>query len=37
MREFNIFYQILSSLFDILNTFVDNIWVNIKANMYQTV
>jgi len=25
MREFNIFYQILSSLFDILNTFVDNI------------
>jgi len=37
MREFNQFYQILLSLFDILNVFYDNILVNIKTKMCQTV
>jgi len=37
MRIFSPSYQILSSLFDILNVFYDNIWVNIKAKMCQTV
>jgi len=36
MHEFSLFYQILLSLFDILNAFYDNIWVNIKAKMCQT-
>ena len=37
MREFSPSYQILLSLFDILNAFDDNIWVNIKSKMCQTV
>ena len=37
MREFNPSYQILLSLFNILNVFYDNIWVNIKAKICQTV
>jgi len=37
MREFSPSYQILLSLFDILNVFYDNIFVNIEAKMYQTV
>jgi len=37
MREFSYFYQILLNLFDILNAFYDNIWVNIEAKMCQTV
>jgi len=37
MRGFSPSYQILLSLFDILNTFYDNIWVNIKAKMCQMV
>jgi len=37
MREFSLSYQFLVSLFDILNVFYDNIWVNIEAKMCQTV
>jgi len=38
MHKFSLSYQILLSLlFDILNTFYDNICVNIKAKMCQTV
>jgi len=37
MCEFSHSYQILLSLFDILNTFYDNIWVNIEVKMCQTV
>jgi len=37
MCEFNPFNQILLGLFDILNTFYDNIWVNIEEKMCQTV
>jgi len=37
MREFNHSYQISLSLFDILNAFYDNIWVNIETKMCQTV
>jgi len=37
MREFNYFYQILLSLFNILNLFYDNILINIKVKMCQTV
>jgi len=33
MCEFSFFYQILLSLFDILNVFYNNIRVNIKAKM----
>jgi len=33
MHEFSPSYQILLSLFDILNAFYDNIWVNIEAKM----
>jgi len=33
MRGFSHSYQILLSLFDILNAFDDNIWVNIEAKM----
>jgi len=35
MREFSHFYQILLFLFDILNAFDDNTWVNIEAKMCQ--
>jgi len=31
------FNQILLSLFDILNTFHNSIWLNIKTKMCQTV
>jgi len=37
MYGFNPFYQILLSLFDILNAFYDNISVNIEAKVCQTV
>jgi len=37
MREFSFSYKILLSLFDILNVFYDNIWVNIEAKMCQKV
>jgi len=37
MREFSLSYQILLSLFDILNVFYDYILVNIEAKMCQTV
>jgi len=37
MRGFSHSYQILLSLFDILNVFYDNIWVNIEVKIYQTV
>jgi len=37
MREFSLSYQIMLSLFDILNAFYYNIWVNIEAKMCQTV
>jgi len=37
MCEFSLYYPILLSLFDILNTFYDNIWVNIEAKVCQTV
>jgi len=37
MRRFSPSYQILSSLFDILNAFYDTIWVNIETKMCQTV
>jgi len=33
MREFSHSYKILLSLFDILNIFYDNIWVNIEVKM----
>jgi len=36
MCGFNPSYQILLSLFDILNAFYHNIWVNIEAKMCQT-
>jgi len=36
MHVFYIFTQILLSLFEILNTFYDNILANIKAKIYQT-
>jgi len=35
MHEFSHSYQILLSLFDILNAFYDNISVNIKVEMCQ--
>jgi len=37
MHGFSPSYLILLSLFDILNAFYDNIWVNIEAKMCQTV
>jgi len=37
MRRFSPFNQILLSLFDISNTFYDNILVNIKEKMCQMV
>jgi len=37
MHEFSHFNQILISLFDISNTFYDNIWVNIEAKMCQMI
>jgi len=37
MHKFNSSYQILLSLFDILNTFYDNILINIEAKMCQMV
>jgi len=37
MCEISPSYQNLLSLFDILNIFYNNIWVNIKAKMCQTV
>jgi len=37
MCEFSHSHQILLNLFDILNAFYDNILVNIKAKMCQTV
>jgi len=37
MRRFIYSYQILLSLFDILNAFYDNICVNIEAKMSQMV
>jgi len=37
MRGFSPSYQILLSLFDILNAFYYNIWVNIETKMCQTV
>jgi len=37
MHGFSPSYQILWSLFDILNAFYDNILVNIEAKMCQTV
>jgi len=33
MHDFSSFYQILLTLFDILNAFYDNISINIKAKM----
>jgi len=36
MCEFSIFYQILLSLFVILNVFCYNNWVNIEAKIYET-
>jgi len=36
IREFNHFNQILLSLFDISSAFHNNIWLNIKAKMCQT-
>jgi len=35
MREFSFSYQILLNLFNILNTFYDNIWINIEAKICQ--
>jgi len=37
MCEFSSSYQLLLSLFDILNTFYDNILVNIEAKICQIV
>jgi len=37
MHGFSPSYKILLNLFDILNTFYDNIWVNTEAKMCQTV
>jgi len=37
MHGLNHFNQILLNLFDVSNTFHENIWVNIKAKMYQTI
>jgi len=37
MREFSPYYQILLSLFNILNRFYDNIKVNIGVKMCQCV
>jgi len=37
MRGFRPSYQSLLSLFDILNSFYNNIWVNIETKMCQTV
>jgi len=37
MCEFSPSYQILLSLFDILNTFYDNIDINIEAKVCQRV
>jgi len=37
MHEFSSFNQILLSLFNFSNVFYNNIWVNIKMKMCQTV
>jgi len=37
IREFKHFNQILLSLFDISSAFHNNIWLNIKAKMCQTI
>jgi len=35
--EFNLFNQILLSLFDISSVFYNSIWLNIKVKMCQTI
>jgi len=37
IRRFSHFNQILLSLFDILSTFHNSIWLNIEAKMCQTI